>query len=108
MALIIPHGFGENPISVAPAANRPTIQLLKDPSDMVAPQIVSGLLQKVAMTSMPDVMAEQGSKAMDDFAGGFTPNNASESRTGWINCASLRAKAAQRRPRWREQWQPGC
>ena len=73
VALIIPHGFGENPISVAPTSNRPTIQLLKDPSDMVAPQIVYGLLQKVAMTSMPDVMAEQGAKAVDAFAGGFTP-----------------------------------
>ena len=73
VALIIPHGFGENPISFGPTANGPTIQLLRDPSDMVAPQIVYGLLQKVAMTSMPDVMAEQGSKYMDQFAGGFTP-----------------------------------
>jgi ABC-2 type transport system permease protein len=40
---------------------------------MVAPQVIAGLLQKVAMTSMPDVMAEQGSKYMDKYAGGFTP-----------------------------------
>ena len=40
---------------------------------MIAPQMVSGLLQKVAMTSMPDVMAEQGSKYFDQFAGGLTP-----------------------------------
>ena len=53
--------------------NRPTIQLLKDSSDMVAPQVIAGLLQKVAMTSMPDVMAQQGSKYMDEYAGGFTP-----------------------------------
>ena len=37
-------------------------------------RVVDGLLQKVAMTSMPDVMAEQGAKAMDAFAGGFTPD----------------------------------
>jgi ABC-2 type transport system permease protein len=75
VALIIPHGFGENPISFgAPEdQNRPKIQLLKDSSDMVAPEVVTGLLQKVAMTSMPDVMAEQGSKYMDEYAGGFTP-----------------------------------
>jgi hypothetical protein len=36
--------------------------LLEDSSDMIAPQMVTGLLQKVAMTSMPDVMAQQGSK----------------------------------------------
>ncbi len=74
VALVIPHGFGENPISFgAPNQNRPTIQLLKDSSDMVAPQVIAGLLQKVAMTSMPDIMAEQGSKYMDKYAGGFTP-----------------------------------
>jgi ABC-2 type transport system permease protein len=72
-ALIIPRGFGENPISFGGGANRPQIQLLKDSSDMVAPEVIAGLLQKVAMTAMPDVMAEQGSKYMDDFAGGFTP-----------------------------------
>ena len=73
-ALIIPHGFGENPISFgAPGENRPTIQLLKDSSDMVAPQVIAGLLQKVAMTAMPDVMAEQGSRYMDQYAGGLTP-----------------------------------
>lgn len=74
VALIIPHGLGENPISFgAPDQNRPTIQLLKDTSDMIAPQVIAGLLQKVAMTSMPDIMAEQGSKYIDEYAGGFTP-----------------------------------
>jgi ABC-2 type transport system permease protein len=74
VALIIPHGFGENPISFGPAGgNRPTIQLLEDNSDIVAPQMIFGLLQKVAMTSMPDLMAEQGSKYLDQFAGGLTP-----------------------------------
>jgi ABC-2 type transport system permease protein len=73
VAVIIPHGFGENPIAFGPAdANRPTIQLLEDSSDMVAPQMISGLLQKVAMTAMPDLMAEQGSKYLDQFAGGLS------------------------------------
>ena len=73
VAVIIPHGFGENPISFGPSdANRPKIQLLEDSSDAVAPQVVSGLLQKVVMTSMPEVMAEQGSKYFDRFAGGLT------------------------------------
>ena len=73
VAVIIPHGFGENPISFGPPnTNRPKIQLLEDSSDVVAPQVVSGLLQKVAITSLPDVMAEQGSKYIDRFAGGLT------------------------------------
>jgi len=73
VAVIVPHGFGENPIAFGlPDPNRPTIQLLEDSSDMVAPQMITGLLQKVAMTSMPDLMAEQGSKYFDQFAGGLT------------------------------------
>ncbi len=73
VALIIPAGFGNNPIAFGGPTPASTIQLLKDSSDMVAPQITTGLLQKVAMTSMPDVMAAQGSKYMDMYAGGFTP-----------------------------------
>jgi ABC-2 type transport system permease protein len=73
VALVIPHGFGDSPITFDPGgAARPAIRLLEDSSDMVAPQVVAGLLQKVAMTSMPDVMAEQGSKIFDQLAG-LTP-----------------------------------
>ena len=74
VALIIEHGFGDNPIAFGPgAANRPSIRMLQDTSDMVAPQVVAGLLQKVAMTSMPDLLAEHGSKYFALFAGGLTP-----------------------------------
>jgi ABC-2 type transport system permease protein len=73
VAIIIPHGFGEDPISFGGAPDRPAIGMLNDSSDMVAPQVVAGLLQKVAMTSMPDVMAEQGSKYFEKYAGGITP-----------------------------------
>jgi ABC-2 type transport system permease protein len=72
VALIIPRGFGENAISFGGDRNRVAIRLLKDSSDTIAPQVVAGLLQKVAMTSMPDVMAEMGSKYMEQYAGGFT------------------------------------
>ena len=72
VALIIPQGFGEDPISFGGGAHRSTIQLLKDRSDMVAPQMIIGLLQKVAMTAMPSVMAAQGAKYMDEYAGGLT------------------------------------
>ena len=73
VALIVPRGFGANPISFGPArSGQSSIELLTDPSDIIAPQIVMGLLQKVAMTAMPEVMAEQGSKYIDQFAGGLT------------------------------------
>lgn len=73
VAVVIPSGFGKNPIAFGPSdTNRAKIQLLEDSSDLVAPQMITGLLQKVAMTSMPDVMAEQGSKYFDEFSGGLT------------------------------------
>ena len=43
---------------------------------MIAPQVVSGLLQKAAMTSMPVTMAEQGMKYTDRYIGGLTPATA--------------------------------
>ena len=73
VALIIPHGYGVNPISFGRDQGGSTIQLLNDPSDKIAPQMVAGLLQKIGMTSMPEVMAEKGMKYTDQFIGGFTP-----------------------------------
>ena len=72
VAVIIPQGFGEHPIALG-GGQRSTIQLLKDRSDMVAPQMIIGLLQKVAMTAMPEAMAAQGTQYMDQYAGGLTP-----------------------------------
>jgi linearmycin/streptolysin S transport system permease protein len=74
IALIVPKGFGQNPISFGPAQNGSAIQLLNDSSDAIAPQILMGLLQKVAMTSMPVTMAEQGMKYTGRYIGGLTPD----------------------------------
>ena len=74
VALVIPRGFGETPISFQMGdAKRPVIQLLEDSSDMVAPQVVAGLLQKIAMTSMADDLAEQGARLPDQVAAGLSP-----------------------------------
>jgi hypothetical protein len=73
VALIVPHGFGEHPISFGPAQSGSAIQLLNDSSDMIAPQVVGGLLQKAAMTAMPSTMAEQGAQYTGKYIGGFTP-----------------------------------
>lgn len=72
-ALIIPQGFGANPITFTPGADRPVFQLLHDSSDPVAAQMIAGLLQEVVMTSMTDVMAEAGAKDFEALAGGLTP-----------------------------------
>jgi ABC-2 type transport system permease protein len=73
VALIIPAGFGQHPIAFGPNAGGSTLELLNDQSDTIAPQIVVGLLQKVAMTSMPSAMADEGMKYADEYVGGFTP-----------------------------------
>jgi ABC-2 type transport system permease protein len=74
VALIIPAGWGQHPIAFRGGADPSAeIQLLNDQSDAIAPQVVSGLLQKAAMTSMPASMASEGMKYMQDYIGGFTP-----------------------------------
>jgi len=72
VALIIPQGFGQHPVAFGPDAGGSEIQLLNDQSDMIAPQMVAGLLQKAAMTAMPAAMAEQGMKYTDKYIGGLT------------------------------------
>jgi ABC-2 type transport system permease protein len=79
VALIIPAGWGLHPIAFDGAEHGAKIQLLNDQSDTIAPQIVAGLLQKAAMTSMPAAMAAQGSSYTERFIGGFTP----EQRKRW-------------------------
>lgn len=73
VALIIPSGFGQHPISFGPEQAGESIQMLNDSSDSIAPQVVMGLLQKAAMTSMPETMAQQGMNYSSEYVGGFTP-----------------------------------
>jgi ABC-2 type transport system permease protein len=72
-ALIIPSGFGANPIRFGPRTQGATFQILNDPSDPVAAQVVSGLLQKTVMISLPATMASAGSQYFDQEIGGLTP-----------------------------------
>ncbi len=73
IALIIPKGFGDQPIGFGPGARRPRVRVLSDSADPVAPQVVAGLIQKVVMASMPDVMARSGMETFDQWGGGLTP-----------------------------------
>jgi ABC-2 type transport system permease protein len=49
------------------------VQLLADPSDPIAPQMVTGLLQKVTMTAAPDLMMRGGLNQFERHAGALTP-----------------------------------
>ena len=72
VALIVPQGFGENPIGFGDESKGTRLTILNDSSDPIAAQVVFGLLQKSAMHSMPDAMAAEGTKLVDRFSGGLT------------------------------------
>ena len=74
IALVIPKGFGAAPIRFGGGTESgPVLRLLSDSADPVAPQVVSGLLQKTVMTALPDLMAQTGADAVDRWSGGLTP-----------------------------------
>ena len=47
--------------------------MLSDSSDPIAPQMLTGLLQKTAFTALGPSMAEKGWQSFEKYAGGFTP-----------------------------------
>lgn len=70
VAVVLPAGIDE-------ALSRPdgapaTIELMSDPANPFAASMVGGLLQKAAMTALPDAMLHRGAAAFDQFAGGLT------------------------------------
>jgi ABC-2 type transport system permease protein len=73
VAVVIPRGLGEAFARSGFATSGPSIQLLSDVSDPIAPQMVQGLLQKVTMTAAPDLMMAGGMRQFEDRAGALTP-----------------------------------
>jgi ABC-2 type transport system permease protein len=70
VAIVIPAGFDT---SVARFdGGGVAIAMLSDPSDPVAPQMVAGLLQKVAMTAAPELMARNGIGEFVRYSGPLT------------------------------------
>lgn len=74
VAVIIPKGIGSTNLFYSDPAEtgRPRISLLADVSDPVAPQVVSGLLQKVAFTAAPQTMAVEGMALFEKYTGPLT------------------------------------
>jgi len=60
-ALILPKGFGSKPVRFGQGAERPRVTLLADPSDPVAPEVLSGLVQKVTITALAGLPASSAS-----------------------------------------------
>ena len=92
VALIVPQGFGEHPVAFGGGAAGPAIQLLYDSSDRIAPQMVGGLLQEVAMTSMPAPMAEEGMKYSEQYIGSYTPEQQKKMKEGLQQLQELQSR----------------
>ena len=73
VAVILPKGLGAGAAAFGRSADAPHIQLLADVSDRIAPPMVNGLLQKVAMTAAPDLLMQGGMKQFERYAGALTP-----------------------------------
>jgi ABC-2 type transport system permease protein len=74
VAVVIPPGLGESFATHGFAGGSgPPIQLLSDVSDRIAPQMVLGLIQKIAMTAAPDLLMQGGMRQFEQYAGAMTP-----------------------------------
>ena len=73
VAVVIPAGLGAAFSTNGFAGGGPSIQLLSDVSDRIAPQVVLGLIQKVAMTAAPDLLMQGGMRQFEKYAGAMTP-----------------------------------
>jgi linearmycin/streptolysin S transport system permease protein len=83
VAVVIPTGLGEAFSKNGFAGGGPPIQLLSDVSDRIAPQMVLGLLQKVAMTAAPDLLMQGGMQQFEKYAGAMTPQQKA-AVDGWL------------------------
>jgi ABC-2 type transport system permease protein len=77
VAVILPKGIGAAAAAFGQGTGGARVQLLADVSDPVAPQMVHGLLQKVAMTAAPDLMMQGGITQFEKHAGALTPGQRS-------------------------------
>ncbi len=95
VAIVLPRGIGDAIMTSGGSigAAGPRIQLLADVSDRVAPQMVFGLLQKVAMTSAPDLIMQGGLRQFEQYAGEMTPRQQSAVKA-WLQRLTPRGSDA--------------
>jgi ABC-2 type transport system permease protein len=73
VAVVLPKGLGQGRRFWADQASlQPIVELLADVSDPIAPQVVQGLLQKVAFTAAPELMAAEGLSMFEKYGGPLT------------------------------------
>ncbi|MGB2717078.1 MAG: ABC transporter permease [Vicinamibacterales bacterium] len=91
IAVVLPRGMGAAFAERGFAADGPKVQVLADPSDPIASNMVQGLLQKVVMTAAPDLMMAGGMRQFEKRAGALTPQQR-EAVAQWL--PQLQANAA--------------
>jgi ABC-2 type transport system permease protein len=70
-AVVLPAGLGESfPVFTG---DRPTVEVLADTSDPVAPQMLTGMLQGLVMKAAPDAMMKGGLSQFSKWGGPLTP-----------------------------------
>jgi ABC-2 type transport system permease protein len=82
VAIMLPSGLGAA-FGQSGFGGGPAIQLLSDPSDPIAPQMVLGLLQKVTMSAAPDLLMQGGMRQFEAHAGPLTPKQ-KEAVDAWL------------------------
>jgi len=70
-AIILPKGLGRSFPNFSD--DRPTVELLADTSDPVAPQMLTGMLQEKVMSAAPDAMMRGGIDQFEKWGGPLTP-----------------------------------
>lgn len=72
VAVILPAGLGSAHQFWGGGEEAPPVLLLADVSDPVAPQMVTGLLQKVSFTAAPQQLATEGISMFEQYSGPLT------------------------------------
>jgi ABC-2 type transport system permease protein len=97
VAIVLPPGLGASFASRGFAGGGPSIQLLADVSDQIAPQMVYGLLQKVTMTAAPDLLMKGGLDQFEKNAGRLTAEQRA-AVDAWLPMLRQQAQAQQKNP----------
>jgi ABC-2 type transport system permease protein len=71
VALVLPKGLGASFPSFD--GTGPQVEILADPANPIAAEMLAGLLQKVAMTGAGDLLASGGFATFEKYAGALTP-----------------------------------
>lgn len=94
VAVMIPRGLGESFTTHGFAGGSgPSIQLLSDVSDRIAPQVVLGLIQKVAVTAAPDLLMQGDMRRFEQYAGALTPQQKA-AVDSWLPMLKAQGKGA--------------